>query len=67
MNDKHKFRYIHYVSYMHSKNGTGVFDIFSDWKKIDTKTKIEDCERLIKEKNNFDSVTISNILTVQNK
>lgn len=60
------YKYIHYVSYMHDKNGSGVFEIYSNWKKIDTKTKLEDCARIINERNGF-SVTITNILTVRNK
>ena len=60
-----KYKYIHYVSYMHS-NGTGVHQIYSNWSKIDTETKIKDCEQIIKKGKDF-TLTISNILTVKNK
>lgn len=60
------FKYIHYVTYAHNKNGTGVIEIYSQWKVIDTKSKLDDCQRIIEEKNGLE-VTISSILTVKNK
>ena len=61
------YKYIHYVTYTHNKNGMGVFEIYSKWKVIDTKSKLDDCERIIEERNGFFEVIISSILTVKNK
>ena len=63
-----RYKYIHYLSYMANSNITGVFVINSNWKKIDTETKLKDCEKIIK--GNLEDVTnctIVNILTVKNK
>jgi len=65
--DNKDYKYIHYASYMHSSNGTGVMEIYSCWSKIDTRTKLADIERIIKKGKKFDSLTVTGILTVRNK
>lgn len=60
---KEKYKYIHYVSYMGSENRMGTMEIFSNWKNIDTKSKMNDVLKFIK----VDNPIVQNIITVKNK
>ena len=64
---KQEFKYVHYVSYMADNNITGVLQVLSNWKKIDTKTKIQDCLRILSENKIIKNPQLTNILTVKNK
>jgi len=57
-----QYKFVHHVSYRGKNELLGVAVIYSDYNKIDTKTKLDE----LTEKINNGKVIITNILSVKN-
>jgi GTP cyclohydrolase I len=60
-------KYAHQVSYIAKGNISGCSQILNNIKNYKTKSQLENLTEFIKENNNFESVSVTNILTVKNE